>query len=56
MQSAAKNPEQYFQELPEERKDAMLKLRQVIKKNLPKGLKNLPNIHLKEINPIKIIS
>ena len=41
MQSAAKNPEQYFQELPEERKDAMLKLRQVIKKNLPKGFEEM---------------
>jgi len=41
MQSAAKKPEQYFQELPEERKDAMLKLRQVIKKNLPKGFEEM---------------
>ena len=32
MQSAAKTPDQYFQELPEERKEAMLKLRQIIKK------------------------
>ena len=41
MQSAAKNPDQYFQELPEERKDAMLKLREVIKKNLPKGFEEM---------------
>ena len=41
MQSAAKTPDQYFQELPEERKEAMLKLRQIIKKNLPEGFEEI---------------
>jgi Domain of unknown function (DU1801) len=41
MQSAAKTPDQYFQELPEERKEAMLKLRQIIKKNLPEGFEEM---------------
>ena len=34
MQSKAENPEQYIQELPEERQLAMNKLREVIKENL----------------------
>ncbi len=37
MQSAAKTPDQYFEELPEDRKKAMKELRAVIKKNIPKG-------------------
>lgn len=37
MISKAKTPEQYFRELPEDRKEAMLKLWTVIKKNIPKG-------------------
>ena len=37
MQSKATTPEQYLSELPEDRKEAMLKLRKVIKDNLPKG-------------------
>jgi uncharacterized protein YdhG (YjbR/CyaY superfamily) len=41
MQSVAKTPDQYFQELPEERKEAMLKLRQIIKKNLPEGFEEI---------------
>ena len=41
MQSVAKPPDQYFQELPEERKEAMLKLRQIIKKNLPEGFEEI---------------
>ncbi|MBA4153830.1 DUF1801 domain-containing protein [Flavobacterium sp.] len=41
MQSAAKTPDQYFQELPEERKEAMLKLRQIIKMNLPEGFEEM---------------
>ena len=37
MQSKAATPDQYYAELPADRKEAMLKLRAVIKKNLPKG-------------------
>lgn len=37
MQSNAKTPEQYLAELPEERKDVMIKLRQVVLDNLPNG-------------------
>lgn len=37
MQSSAKSPAQYMAELPEERKEAMTKLRNTILENLPKG-------------------
>ncbi|HYD91074.1 MAG TPA: DUF1801 domain-containing protein [Flavobacterium sp.] len=37
MQSSAKTPQEYFDSLPEDRKEAMIKLRGVINKNLPKG-------------------
>ena len=37
MQSKATTPDQYIAELPEERKEAMQKLRAVILKNIPKG-------------------
>lgn len=37
MQSKATSVEDYIKELPEGRKEAITKLRQVIKKNLPKG-------------------
>ncbi len=37
MQSNAATPEQYINELPEERKEVIQKLRQLIKENLPKG-------------------
>lgn len=37
MQSKALTPEHYLSELPEERKIPMLKLREVIKNNLPEG-------------------
>lgn len=37
MQSDAKTPNEYFASLPVDRKAAMAKLRNVIKKNLPKG-------------------
>lgn len=37
MQSKATSPEQYLAELPDDRKDAMQKLRNIIKDNLPKG-------------------
>lgn len=37
MQSKASTPEQYIAELPEDRKEVMQKLRDIVKKNLPKG-------------------
>lgn len=37
MQSKAATPNQYYDELPEDRMKVMKKLRSVIKKNLPKG-------------------
>lgn len=37
MISKASTPEQYMQELPEERKEPLKKLRDVIRKSLPKG-------------------
>jgi hypothetical protein len=37
MQSTAKTPDEYFNSLPDDRRDAMMKLRKEIKKNLPKG-------------------
>jgi len=37
MQSKATNADQYIAELPEDRKEAMQKLREVVKKNIPKG-------------------
>ena len=39
MQSKAKTPDEYMAELPVERKKAMMELRKVIKKNIPKGFK-----------------
>lgn len=39
MQSAAKTPDKYYEELPADRKEAMIKLRNEIKKNIPKGFK-----------------
>src|SRR5215218_5227177 len=39
MTSGAKTPAQYINELPPERKDAILKLREVVLKNLPAGFK-----------------
>lgn len=41
MQSKAVSPEQYITELPEDRKATMLKLRNVIKDNLPKGFEEV---------------
>lgn len=38
MQSKAKSPEQYLEELPEDRKETIEKLRQQILSNLPKGI------------------
>ncbi len=37
MQSKATTPDQYIAELPEDRKEVMQKLRETVKKNLPKG-------------------
>lgn len=37
MQSKAATPDEYLESLPEERKEALAKLRKIIKKNLPKG-------------------
>ena len=37
VQSSAKTVDEYLDELPEERRDAIAKLRKLIKKNLPKG-------------------
>jgi uncharacterized protein YdhG (YjbR/CyaY superfamily) len=39
MTSTATTPEQYLEQLPEDRKEAMNKLRNSIVKNLPKGFK-----------------
>jgi hypothetical protein len=39
MQSKAKTPDDYMEELPEDRKEAIIKLRKEILKNLPKGFK-----------------
>lgn len=41
MQSKATTVEAYLKELPKERQAAMSKLRQVIKKNLPKGFREV---------------
>ena len=41
MKSKATTPEQYLSELPEDRKEAMLKLRNVIKGNLPQGFEEV---------------
>ncbi|WP_130733649.1 DUF1801 domain-containing protein [Flavobacterium sp. J27] len=39
MTSQAQNPEEYIKEVPEERKVTIIKLRNVILENLPKGFK-----------------
>ena len=41
MQSKATTPDQYYAELPEGRKKAMIELRKVILKNIPKGFKEM---------------
>ena len=41
MQSKALTPEQYLVELPDDRKEAMEKLRKVIKDNLPEGFEEV---------------
>ncbi|MFV0470606.1 MAG: DUF1801 domain-containing protein [Paludibacteraceae bacterium] len=37
MTSTAETPEQYIEELPEDRKEIIKKLRKILKKNLPEG-------------------
>jgi len=41
MKSKATTPEQYLSELPDDRKEAMLKLRNAIKENLPQGFEEV---------------
>lgn len=41
MQSSAKTPQEYMDSLPEDRKQAMTALRKIIKKNIPKGFKEV---------------
>lgn len=41
MQSKAATPDEYIDSLPEDRKEAMTQLRKTIKKNLPKGFKEV---------------
>lgn len=43
MQSKASSPDAYVDELPEDRQEAINKLRKIIKKNLPKGFKEEMN-------------
>jgi Domain of unknown function (DU1801) len=43
MQSIAKEPLEYIESLPEDRKEAILKIRGVIFKNLPKGFEEVMN-------------
>ncbi len=41
MTSAAKTPEEYLKQLPPDRKEPVAKLREAVKKNLPKGFKEI---------------
>ena len=41
MRSEAKTPQEYFNNLPDDRRQAMTKLRNTIKKNLPKGFQEV---------------
>jgi hypothetical protein len=41
MQSTAKTPDDYFRELPEDRKEPIKKLRDSIKKHLPRGFEEV---------------
>ncbi|MGK0385657.1 MAG: hypothetical protein ACI849_000260 [Patiriisocius sp.] len=43
MQSKATTPEQYLKELPEDRKEVMTRLRNIIVENLPKGFEECMN-------------
>ncbi len=41
MQSSAKTPDDYFRELPEDRKEPMNKFRVILKKHIPKGFEEV---------------
>ena len=41
MQSSATTPDQYIAELPDDRREVMQKLRETVKKNLPKGFEEI---------------
>ena len=43
MQSKAESPKQYIDELPEDRKPIVKKIRSILRKNLPKGFKEVMN-------------
>jgi hypothetical protein len=43
MQIKAGNPEEYISKLPDDRKEAVMKLRKVVLKNLPKGFEECMN-------------
>ena len=43
MQSTAKTPLEYIESVPEERKEAILKIREAIFQNLPKGFEEVMN-------------
>jgi hypothetical protein len=43
MQSTAQLPSEYIESLPEDRKEAILKIRDAILKNLPKGFEEMMN-------------
>jgi hypothetical protein len=43
MKTTAKSPKEYLESLPEERRKVIAKLRNVIRKNLPKGFKEVMN-------------
>ena len=43
MQSKALTPDDYVAELPEERREAIEKLRTIVKKNMPKGFEEQMN-------------
>jgi uncharacterized protein YdhG (YjbR/CyaY superfamily) len=43
MKIEAKNPDDYIKKVPEDRTEAMKKLREIIKKNLPKGFQETMN-------------
>jgi hypothetical protein len=47
MTSNASTPEEYINELPEERKEVISKLRDAINKNLPKGFEEGMGWHVK---------
>ena len=46
MQSKARTVEQYLAELPDDRREAIVQVREVILANLPEGYQNFIEIHL----------